>query len=118
LRSSDFRKVYENGTRHTCPFFAAFVFRETAPEPETSHPRIGFTTPKALGKAVVRNRIKRRMREAVRLELASLSCECWIVFNPRRKVEECQFTELQAEIRRLFIRCARFSSSSSPDTSA
>jgi len=114
LRSSDFRTVYEKGTRHTCSFFAAFALRE----PSLSTPRIGFTTPKALGKAVVRNRIKRRMREAVRLELASLSCEWSIVFNPRRKAQECPFTELQAEIRRLFIRCAKSSSSSSPDTSA
>ena len=61
-------------------------------------PRVGFTTPKGLGKAVVRNRIKRRMREAVRLELASLSPEWSIVFNPRRKALDCLFTELQTEV--------------------
>jgi ribonuclease P protein component len=79
---------------------------------------VGFTAPKALGKAVVRNRIKRRIREAVRLELALLSPEWSIVFNPRRKVLDCLFTELQAEVRRLFIRCAKSSSCSSPGTSA
>jgi ribonuclease P protein component len=67
---------------------------------------------------VVRNRIKRRIREAVRLELALLSPEWSIVFNPRRKVLDCLFTELQAEVRRLFIRCAKSSSCSSPGTSA
>lgn len=81
-------------------------------------PRIGFTAPKGLGKAVVRNRIKRRMREAVRLELASLSPEWSIVFNPRRKAQHCLFTELQAEVRRLFIRCANSSSCSSPGINA
>jgi len=84
---------------------------------------VGFTTPKALGKSVARNRIKRRMREAVRLELAQLSPEWSIVFNPRRKAQNCLFTELQAEVRRLFMVCnkigsARSSSCSLPGTNA
>ena len=82
------------------------------PEPG---PHLGFTTPKALGKAVIRNRIRRRVREAVRLELESLSPAWWIVFNPRRKALDCPFTELQAEVKRLFLRCGS-SSSSSPGT--
>ena len=81
-------------------------------------PRIGFTTPRALGKAVVRNRIRRRMREAVRLELDSLNSEWSIVFNPRRKTLDCQFTDLQTEVRRLFARCNRVSSDCSSSTSA
>jgi ribonuclease P protein component len=72
---------------------------------------------------VARNRIKRRMREAVRLELAQLSSEWSIVFNPRRKAQNCLFTELQAEVRRLFMMCtklgsARASSCSLPGTNA
>jgi ribonuclease P protein component len=112
--------VYDNGTRYACPLFAAFKLRHTA----LGHtglgqtglgqtglgqtgegPRIGFTTPKGLGKAVVRNRIRRRVREAVRLELSSLSPEWAIVFNPRRKALDCLFGELQNEIKRFFNRC-------------
>jgi ribonuclease P protein component len=83
---------------------------------------LGFTTPKALGKAVIRNRIRRRVREAVRIELdrfesGELSPAWWIVFNPRRKALDCPFTELQAEVKRLFLRCVP-SSSSSPGTNA
>ncbi len=115
LRSSDFRKVYDNGVRYTCPLFVAFCL--AAPRSEvvgengiaTAEPAgraVGFTTPKALGKAVKRNRIRRRVREATRLELASLSAGWSIVFNPRRKVLDCIFTDLQREVKRLFIRCA------------
>src|SRR5450432_4057003 len=69
LRSSDFRKVYDGGTRISGPLFAAFCLLE----PERSGPRIGFTVPRAIGNAVVRNRVKRRYREAVRQRLDLLS---------------------------------------------
>lgn len=36
-------------------------------------PRVGFTATKKLGNAVVRNRIKRRLREIARLKLADLA---------------------------------------------
>ncbi len=114
LRSSDFRKVYDNGVRYSCPLFAAFCLAEpleagnpsAIPAREPGRRAVGFTTPKALGKAVKRNRIRRRIREAARLELASLSAGWSIVFNPRRKVLDCIFTDLQHEVKRLFIRCA------------
>jgi ribonuclease P protein component len=102
LRSTDFRRVYDGGSRFTSPFFAAFCVRE----PHADGPHIGFTTPRALGKAVVRNRIRRRVREAVRLHLAQLSPEWSIVFNPRRKAMEAPFPELEREIVRLFLRCS------------
>jgi ribonuclease P protein component len=102
LRSTDFRKVYDRGNRFSGPFFAAFCFRET----ETTGPRIGFTTPRALGTAVVRNRIKRRMREAVRLQLERLSPEWSIVINPRRKAMQAPFQDLEREVERLFLHCS------------
>ena len=75
-------------------------------EPQANGPRIGFTTPRALGKAVVRNRIRRRVREAVRLHLEQLSPQWSIVFNPRRKAMEAPFPELEREVQRLFQRCS------------
>jgi len=102
LRSTDFRKVYDRGSRFSSPLFAAFCLRA----PEAGGPRLGFTLPRAVGKAVVRNRIKRRMREAVRLHLANLSPEWSIVINPRRKAMEAPFPELEREVARLFARCS------------
>src|SRR5437667_10954157 len=67
LRSKDFRRVYDHGARYSGPFFAAFYARSPATQGGSGGdgPKIGFTVPRSLGGAVVRNRIKRRVREAV-----------------------------------------------------
>jgi ribonuclease P protein component len=93
--------VYDHGTRFSGALFAAFCVRETEPD----GPHIGFTTPRALGKAVVRNRIKRRVREAVRFHLDRLNPQWSIVINPRRKAFDASTQDLQREVERLFLRC-------------
>ena len=55
---------------------------------------------------MVRNRIKRRVREAVRLHLDRLSPQWSIVINPRRKALSASTQELQQEVDRLFLRCS------------
>ena len=66
---------------------------------------MGFTTPRALGKATIRNRIRRRVREAVRLRLDQLNPQCILVINPRRKALDATFPEIQREVEKLFLRC-------------
>src|SRR5262249_37528634 len=102
LRSNDFRRVYDEGVRHAGASFTAYCRRE----PEPNGPRIGFTVPRALGKAVVRNRIKRRMREAVRVNLDQLSPQWSIVIHPRRKAFDAPLAEIRREVEGLFQRCS------------
>ncbi|MGA7239031.1 MAG: ribonuclease P protein component [Bryobacteraceae bacterium] len=101
LRSKDFRKVYDEGSRFSGSLFAAFCLRNA----DGGGPRIGFTVPRAVGKAVARNRIRRRVREAVRLELERLNPQWSIVINPRRKTLEASTEEIRREVERLFRRC-------------
>ncbi|MBI3209137.1 MAG: ribonuclease P protein component [Candidatus Solibacter usitatus] len=101
LRSSDFRKVYDNGTRVPGPLFSAFCLSNSA----SAGPRIGFTTPRALGKAVRRNRMRRRLREAIRLQLASIAPVWDIVINPRKSMLDASWAQIQSEVRKLVSRC-------------
>jgi ribonuclease P protein component len=67
--------------------------------------RVGFTTPRALGKATVRNRVRRRLREAVRLRLGEVTAAVDLVFQPRRNVLTADWQTLQREVERVLGKC-------------
>lgn len=62
-KSSDFRRLYETGRRARRDGVTVFVAPRVASDLPT---RLGLTVPRAVGSAVVRNRAKRRLREALR----------------------------------------------------
>jgi ribonuclease P protein component len=64
-------------------------------------PRVGLTAGKVLGKAHERNRIKRRVREALRRHLDLLPQGCDLIFHPRRSILTLEFAKLEAEIVRI-----------------
>ena len=64
-------------------------------------PRVGLTAGKVMGKAHERNRLKRRMREALRRHVELLPRGCDLIFHPRRIVLTMDFTKLEAEIVRI-----------------
>jgi ribonuclease P protein component len=64
-------------------------------------PRVGLTAGKVLGRATERNRIKRRMREALRRHVGLLPPGCDLIFHPRRVVLTMEFAQLEAEIVRI-----------------
>ena len=96
VKRSEFKQVYSKGKRWSGPLFVAFTLAIPGPS------RAGFTVPKALGKAVVRNRIRRRVREAVRRGWLAMPPGFEIVFNPRRAVLKAPFADLEREACRLF----------------
>ena len=64
-------------------------------------PRVGLTAGKVLGKAHERNRIKRRMREALRRHTDLLPQGFDLIFHPRRTVLTIDFPKLEAEVVRV-----------------
>jgi ribonuclease P protein component len=107
-KHADYQRVYREGRRQSLPlltyFFAA---RVSAPEAEAEAPRVGLTTGRVLGKAVERNRIKRRMRAVVRKHVHVLQGPVDVVLHPRRQVLEAEFTALEREVARAFAAVMR-----------
>lgn len=61
-------------------------------------PKIGFTTTKKLGKAHVRNRVRRRMRAALRETYNRLKPGYEYVLIGRYNTAECDFTKLREDL--------------------
>ena len=99
LRHADFQRVYQEGRRHFAAHLTVFyLFRGEG------GPRVGFTVGRALGGAVVRNRMKRRLREAVRAHLAALAAPADVVINPKKSLLAAEFTTLLEEVAGAFAK--------------
>lgn len=103
-RHSDFQRVYRAGAKQSSPSMSYFFRLRDASEltPAYDGPRIGLTAGRVLGKAVDRNRIKRRMREAARANLVLLPQRVDVVLHPRRVVLEMDFARLEREVAGIF----------------
>jgi ribonuclease P protein component len=93
--------VYKEGRRIFSGNLTVFFRPQKAAE-GAAGPRVGFTVSRAMGGAVQRNRIKRRLREAVRLNLAKLHAPVDVVINPKRTTAEAEFSALTSEVERAF----------------
>jgi ribonuclease P protein component len=109
LRAADFRRAYNQGTRFTGRYFAAFCVRVERQRASNGKDwaRLGFTVPRAFGKAVLRNRVKRRLRELLRVRLPEVAPEWDIVINPRRPAIAAPMEELRREVDRLVAQCKK-----------
>jgi ribonuclease P protein component len=63
--------------------------------------RAGFVTSRAVGSAVVRNRVRRRLREIVRKHQHAVASGTWIVTIARANAAQASYQELEVEWLRL-----------------
>ena len=74
---------------------------------ENSGPcRVGFITTRRLGNAVVRNRVRRRLREIVRRHQHDLRQDLWIVLIAKRDAANASYRALEDEWLRLARRAS------------
>ncbi len=93
VRRSEFDAVYREGRRRSSQSFVVF-FRSNGRDIS----RFGMSVKKALGVAVVRNRIRRRVREILRLHRQEIAPGWDIVIHPRATVAKVEFTSIEAEL--------------------
>jgi ribonuclease P protein component len=94
-----FRQVRQEGASHAHPLLVLSCVRN-----DLDVSRCGFTVSKRIGKAVERNRARRRIREAVR-NLWDLVQPGWdLIWIARPGINEASFADLQDACARLLRR--------------
>lgn len=126
LRSSrDFERVRRQGRRVSGPLLSvSYARHEPQPGSDPAPSRIGFSVSKRVGGAVERNRVKRRLREALRRRLVALGSGWDILVTPRSGAAQADFAALDRALCEALTRarlwqpgtCASSSSSGTPAT--
>ena len=90
-KNSDFRRLYSRGKSTVNPYMAVYCRRNGRGEN-----RVGYTVSTKLGHAVVRNRVRRRLREIYRLNSPALKSGWDIVVVARSRAVGAEYKKLDA----------------------
>jgi ribonuclease P protein component len=100
-KHADYQRAYAAGRKRQSASMSWFFAPQPTEGNRAEGPRVGLTVGKVLGKAHERNRIKRRLREALRRHLEILPEGFDLILHPRRTVLTMEFAKLEAEIVRI-----------------
>ena len=98
-RTEDFERVRQEGVIYRHPFLVLSL----SPN-KLRHNRYGFITSKKLGNAVVRNRVRRLLRESVRLLQPDLKTGFDVVIIARRQIVGQPFAKVKETATAIFRR--------------
>ncbi|NLX62251.1 MAG: ribonuclease P protein component [Tissierellia bacterium] len=94
LRSNqDFKKVYRNGKYYWNRNLVLYLSKN-----DLGHTRVGITVTKKIGKSVVRNKVKRRIREIIRKNFHNIKEEYDIILVPKKNVVDIDFKTLESAV--------------------
>jgi ribonuclease P protein component len=98
-KNEDFQRVRRDGRSWATPLVVLIAARN-----DLDRTRFGFAVGKRIGKAVARNRVKRRLREAVRLQRRSVARGWDLVFIAREPLRLATFEDIERAVTHLLRR--------------
>jgi ribonuclease P protein component len=99
---SAYRRVFEQGDKLVGSLFVLYILPTLEP-----HSRLGLAVSKRIGNAVVRNRIKRCLRETFRRHKALLTPPCDVICVARRSAAGVPCALYTQQFLTLLQRCQR-----------
>jgi ribonuclease P protein component len=98
-RRQDFDLAVRQGKRASGRLLTAHLLTaDDVPAGAGVPPRIGFVVTRAAGAAVVRNRVKRRLREAARMRTGLLPAGSLLVIRANPRAADAHQRDLAAEL--------------------
>jgi len=95
LTKKQFQKIFREGRRYSRPSLVVYARRR--PEEEDSWSRLGLAVSRKVGKAVVRNRTKRRLRDLFRRHQWEIKPPCDLVVIARPGAAFLETADLESE---------------------
>lgn len=89
--NEDFKKVYKRGKNYWNKNLILYVKKN-----DLNNSRIGFSVTKKIGNSVVRNKIRRRMKEIYRLNFNNIKEGYDIIFIPKKNVVNITYQDLES----------------------
>ena len=90
-KNSDFRRLYAKGKSAVNPYMVLYCRRNSL-----GVNRLGYTVSTKLGHAVVRNRVRRRLREIYRLNSPAMKTGYDIVVVARSRCVNARYAKMDA----------------------
>lgn len=100
-KNHEFKKLYHRGKTSVSPYFALYLRPNRPFEPQDQN-LLGITVGVKLGNAVVRNKVRRRIREIYRLEEDKLKKGHHVVIVARNRCATSSYKEMSDSLLKLF----------------
>jgi ribonuclease P protein component len=94
----EFKRTLRAGRRAGSSAVAAHLLLTAGPVQNDTAPKVGLIVSRAVGSAVVRNRVKRRLRELMRRRTASLPGGCLLVLRAHPAAARARQADLAADL--------------------
>ncbi len=103
-RNKEFRYVYKTGRSVGCKNIVLFYRTKKTPDL-----RIGFSVSRKVGKSVVRNKVRRRMKEAMRALIGSTDQRVLLIFVAKPSITQAPYKTVSQDIKYLLKKAGLYS---------
>lgn len=93
-KNTEFNEVYKKGRNYWNRNLVIYVYNRN----DKKNSKIGYTITKKIGNAVTRNKIRRRMKEIVRVKFPYIKDEYDIIFIPKKNIVDISYKQLESAV--------------------
>lgn len=108
-KREDFNKVYRHGKSSANQQFVVYYMKRPGPiDQEGVDFRLGISVSKKVGNAVVRNRLRRMIKEIIRLNGAQIAGQTDFILIVRKPAADMEYKEMEKSIIHVLKRASLF----------